>query len=376
LGLHRPRRCAKIAAGHYGALFMSLSIREQVRWWGVGIAVLALIMWSLGNVIMPFVAGAAIAYFLDPVADRLERVGCTRVLATVTITVGAGFVLVALVLVLMPIFINQLAALIAQAPTYSEAIQTVLQERIPALMEPDSGVRQTLNAIGESLRARSGDLANTLITSAFTLIDVLIFIVVVPVVAFYMLLDWDRMIAVIDGWLPLDHTETLRELGREVDRVLAGFVRGQLTVSALLGSYYALALALVGLQFGLVVGLIAGVISFIPYIGAVVGGALAIGLALFQFWSEPWWIGVVAAIFVAGQMVEGNVLTPKLVGGSVGLHPVWLMFALSVFGTLFGFVGLLVAVPLAATIGVFSRFGVRQYLAGRLYLGVEGKGQG
>ncbi len=355
---------------------MSLSIREQVRWWGVGIAVLALIMWSLGNVIMPFVAGAAIAYFLDPVADRLERVGCTRVLATVTITVGAGFVLVALVLVLMPIFINQLAALIAQAPTYSEAIQTVLQERIPALMEPDSGVRQTLNAIGESLRARSGDLANTLITSAFTLIDVLIFIVVVPVVAFYMLLDWDRMIAVIDGWLPLDHTETLRELGREVDRVLAGFVRGQLTVSALLGSYYALALALVGLQFGLVVGLIAGVISFIPYIGAVVGGALAIGLALFQFWSEPWWIGVVAAIFVAGQMVEGNVLTPKLVGGSVGLHPVWLMFALSVFGTLFGFVGLLVAVPLAATIGVFSRFGVRQYLAGRLYLGVEGKGQG
>jgi len=194
-----------------------------------------------------------------------------------------------------------------------------------------------------------------------------IFIVVVPVVAFYLLLDWDRMIASIDGWLPLDHAVTIRELAREVDAVLAGFVRGQLTVAAIQGTFYAVALMLVGLQFGLVVGLAAGMISFIPYVGATLGGLVAIGLALFQFWAEPWWIGVVAAIFVAGQVIEGNFLTPKLVGGSVGLHPVWLLFSLSVFGALFGFVGMLVAVPMAATIGVFSRFGIRQYLAGPLY---------
>lgn len=351
---------------------MVLPVKDQLRWWGIGLALLAFVMWSLGNVILPFVAGAAIAYFLDPVADRLERMGCTRVLATVIITLVAIFAFIVMALLLIPTFITQLGALIAEAPTYSARLQEFLQNQIPALMEPESSLRKSLDGIGETLRSRSGDLASTLITSAFSLIDVVIFMVVVPVVAFYLLLDWDRMIAIIDGWLPLDHKETLRELAREVDGVLAGFVRGQLSVSAILGTFYALSLMLVGLQFGLVVGLIAGLISFIPYVGSVVGGVLAIGLALFQFWAEPWWIGAVAGIFVAGQMVEGNFLTPKLVGGSVGLHPVWLMLALSVFGTLFGFLGMLVAVPVAATLGVFSRFGIRQYLAGRLYQGLEG----
>lgn len=350
---------------------MALPVDVQMRWWGIGLAVLVLIMWALGDVILPFVAGAAIAYFLDPVADRLERMGCTRVVATVIITLIAVFAFTVIMLMLIPTFINQLSALIAEAPTYSKQFQEFLQAQIPALMEPDSVLRQSLDGIGESLRERSGELANTVISSAFTIIDVIIFIVVVPVVAFYLLLDWDRMIAVINGWLPLDHSETLRSLAREVDQVLAGFVRGQLSVSAILGTFYAIMLMLVGLQFGLVVGLIAGLISFIPYVGAVFGGLLAIGLALFQFWSEPWWIGAVAAIFVVGQMLEGNFLTPNMVGRSVGLHPVWLMFALSVFGTLFGFVGMLVAVPMAATLGVFSRFGIQQYLAGRLYLGLN-----
>jgi len=344
-----------------------MTVKEQARWWGIGLALLVLVMWLLGDVMLPYVAGAAVAYFLDPVADRLERLGCSRVMATVIITLVAIFAFILAALVVIPVFFNQLAALVAQAPTYALQLQAFLQEQIPALMEPDSAVRQTLNDIAEALRARSGQIANTLITSAFTVIDVVIFIVVVPVVAFYLLLDWDRMIASIDGWLPLDHAVTIRELAREVDAVLAGFVRGQLTVAAIQGTFYAVALMLVGLQFGLVVGLAAGMISFIPYVGATLGGLVAIGLALFQFWAEPWWIGVVAAIFVAGQVIEGNFLTPKLVGGSVGLHPVWLLFSLSVFGALFGFVGMLVAVPMAATIGVFSRFGIRQYLAGPLY---------
>ena len=350
---------------------MALSVGSQAKWWGVGLAVFVLIMWFLSDVIMPFVAGAAIAYFLDPVADRLEKLGCTRGTATLIITVFGLVGFVALALVLLPVFISQLSDLIAAVPAYSTQIQTFLQEKIPSLAEPDSAVRQTLNDIGAALKAKSGVLANTVITSAFSVIDTIIFIVVVPVVAFYLLLDWDRIIGVINGWLPLDHAETIRDLGREVDVVLAGFVRGQITVSAILGSFYSVSLVLVGLQFGLVVGLIAGLISFIPYVGAVIGGALAIGLALFQFWDQPWWIGVVAGVFVVGQMVEGNYLTPKLVGGSVGLHPVWLMFALSVFGSLFGFAGMLVAVPLAATIGVFSRFGIQQYLAGRLYTGIS-----
>ena len=349
---------------------MSISVKDQMKYWGAGLGVLALVMWVMGNVMLPFVAGAAIAYFLDPVADRLETLGASRVLATLIITLVALFVFVVMALILIPTLINQLSALVTEAPNYSAQFQGFLQDKIPALMEPDSALRQTLDGIGQTLRERGGQLINTLITSAFTLIDVVIFIVVVPVVAFYLLLDWDRMIAVIDGWLPRDHAETLRELALEVDNVLAGFVRGQLSVGAILGSFYALSLMIVGLKFGLVVGLVAGLLSFIPYVGAIVGGVLALGLALFQFWGEPWLIGAVAGIFVVGQMVEGNFLSPKLVGGSVGLHPVWLMFSLSAFGTLFGFVGMLVAVPMAATIGVFSRFGIRQYLAGRLYRGL------
>src|SRR5690606_33047146 len=157
------------------------------------------------------------------------------------------------------------------------------------------------------------------------------------------------------------HAPTIRRLGREIDATLASFIRGQGTVCLILGTFYAISLMAVGLNFGLFVGFLAGVISFIPYVGAMVGGVLALGLALFQFWGDWVWLGAVAGIFVFGQLIEGNVLTPNLVGNSVGLHPVWLIFALSVFGALFGFVGLLVAVPVAAMMGVVIRFGITKY---------------
>ena len=195
--------------------------------------------------------------------------------------------------------------------------------------------------------------------------------VIVPVVAFYLLYDWDNMVAKVDDLLPRDHAPTIRHLAAEIDKTLASFIRGMGTVSLILGTYYAVALMLVGLQFGLVVGALAGLVTFIPYVGALVGGALAIGLALFQFWGDWVSIGLVAGIFVLGQIVEGNVLTPKLVGSSVGLHPVWLIFALSVFGSLFGFVGMLVAVPVAAVIGVVARFGIGGYKKSLLYRGVD-----
>jgi predicted PurR-regulated permease PerM len=188
-----------------------------------------------------------------------------------------------------------------------------------------------------------------------------------------MLLDWDHMVGKIDAMLPRDHAPTVRRLGNEINAVLAGFVRGQLSVCLLLGSFYSIALMIAGLQFGLVIGAIAGAITFIPYVGSLVGGTLAIGLALFQFWGDWLSIGIIAAIFAAGQFIEGNILTPKLVGNSVGLHPVWLLFALSAFGSVFGFVGMLVAVPIAAAIGVFARFGIGQYQASLLYQGYAGR---
>ena len=204
-----------------------------------------------------------------------------------------------------------------------------------------------------------------------SLINIVVLFVVVPVVAFYLLYDWDRMIAQIDELLPREHAPTIRQLAGDIDKTLASFIRGMGTVCLVLGTYYALALMFVGLQFGLVVGAIAGLITFIPYVGALVGGALAIGLALFQFWGDWVSIGLVAGVFVVGQVIEGNVLTPKLVGNSVGLHPVWLIFALSVFGALFGFVGMLVAVPVAAAIGVLARFAISPYKNSLLYRGPQ-----
>lgn len=350
---------------------MGLPVREQTYYWGIAAAVLFLLLWILGDVILPFLLGGAIAYFLDPLADRLERLGLSRAAATAVITVVAlvGFVLLAVLV--LPLLIEQTKALVQMAPTLAENLRAFLTERFPSVMDNTSPVHQSLLTLSDTLRSKGAALAEGILSSALSLINVLVLLVIVPVVAFYLLLDWDRMVARIDALLPRDHAPVIRDLARQIDRTLASFIRGQGTVCLILGTYYAVALMAVGLQFGLVVGAIAGLLTFIPYVGALVGGGLAIGLALFQFWGDWIWIVAVAVIFQAGQLIEGNVLTPKLVGSSVGLHPVWLIFALSVFGALFGFVGMLVAVPVAAAIGVLARFATEKYQESMLYQGTS-----
>lgn len=350
---------------------MALPVSQQLKYWGISLAVLLIVLWTMGDVLLPFLVGGAIAYFLDPVADRLERLGLSRTAATAVISIVALLVMVLLFLAILPTLVQQLAALIDSAPDIFRRLQDSMLQYFPSLADSTSTIRQTLADIGAAIQSKGGELVAGLVSSALGIVSVIVFLLVVPVVAFYLLLDWDHMIARIDSLLPRDHAGTLRRLAREIDAVLAGFVRGQVTVCLLLGAYYSIALMLAGLQFGLIVGAIAGTITFIPYVGALVGGILAIGLALFQFWGDWVSIGIVAAIFAAGQFMEGNILTPKLVGKSVGLHPVWLLLALSAFGTLFGFVGMLVAVPVAASIGVVTRFGVEQYQASLLYRGQD-----
>ena len=350
---------------------MALPIKDQLRYWGIAAVVFLVLFWALGNVLLPFLVGGAIAYFLDPVADRLERAGLSRVAATTLISLVALVLVILLVLAVIPTLVNQLTALINAAPDISRRLQGFLLERFPSLADSTSTIRQTLAEIATAIQARGGQLAQGVLSSALGVISVVVFIVVVPVVAFYLLLDWDRMTQRIDSMLPRDHAPTIRRLAREIDAVLAGFVRGQVSVCLALGSFYAAALMAAGLQFGLIVGAIAGAITFIPYVGSIIGGTLAVGLALFQFWGDWVSIGIIAAIFAAGQFIEGNVLTPKLVGKSVGLHPVWLLFALSAFGSMFGFVGMLIAVPVAAMLGVLTRFAVEQYQASLLYRGTE-----
>ena len=352
---------------------MALPVQEQAKYWGITTLVFGVALWFLGDVILPFVLGGAIAYFLDPVADRLEDMGCSRALATTIITLVAILIFVIMVLAVVPTLVSQATSLIQTAPQLASDLQTFLTTRFPQLLEPDSAVSQALAAIGQQVQEKGGALLQTALTSAASLLNVAVLLVIVPVVAFYLLLDWDNMIAKINEMLPLDHAPVIRDLAGQIDQTLASFVRGMGTVCLILGTYYAVALMIVGLQFGLVVGFVAGLITFIPYVGALVGGALAIGLGLFQFWGDWVSLGLVAGIFGLGQVIEGNVLTPKLVGSSVGLHPVWLIFALSVFGTLFGFVGMLVAVPVTAAIGVLVRYAADQYKASRLYVGQAGR---
>lgn len=365
---------------------MGLPVRDQLKYWGIAAAVFLIVLWVLGDVLLPFVLGAAVAYFLDPVADRLEKLGCSRVLATAIITLSALFVFVIAALLIVPTLVSQTTGLISAAPQYATDFGAFLTERFPSLLDEGSTLSQSLHSIGETVQNRGGELLNTALSSAASLINILILFVIVPVVSVYLLLDWDNMISRIDHMLPRDHAPVIRRLAAEIDATLASFIRGMGTVCLILGTFYAVALMGVGLQFGLVVGFIAGLVTFIPYLGSLIGGALALGLAMFQYWHgieivengvisyETDWIriAIVAGIFVLGQVVEGNYLTPKLVGKSVGLHPVWLIFSLSVFGSIFGFVGMLVAVPLAASMGVVIRSVLARYRNSLLYSGKSG----
>lgn len=350
---------------------MGLPVQKQVQIWSIVAVTFVLIVWVLGNVLLPFVLGAIIAYCLDPVADFFERLGCGRLLATVLVALIAVMMFATAIVLLVPTLIEQTQNLIRVAPEIFRDLQTFVNTRFPDIMVEGSRLRESLLSIGEAIQNRGGEFVNSVLASTLSVINIVTLCVIVPVVAFYLLLDWDNMTARVDELIPRDHVDTVRKIATDIDDTLASFIRGQGTVCLILGTYYAVALGLVGLNFGIVVGFIAGLLTFIPYVGALFGGALAIGLALFQFWGDWTWIAAVGIIFMLGQVVEGNILTPNLVGSSVGLHPVWLLLALSVFGTMFGFLGLLLAVPVAAMIGVLIRFFITGYRDGRLYKGFK-----
>jgi predicted PurR-regulated permease PerM len=348
---------------------MAVSARRQFWFWGIAFAVFVLALWILGATLLPFLLGAGVAYFLDPLADRLERLGLNRLAATVVIAATGIVAFVLAVLLVVPALIEQVYGLIAALPDYIARLMEFLSRRYPDIFGENSPLMRNLSGAETMLRDGGITVLNQVLAGSLKVLDFLILLFVSPVVAFYLLLDWDRMLDRINAVLPRAHAPTIRRLAREVDVVLAGFVRGQLSVCLILGAFYAVALMAIGLQFGVLVGATAGLVSFIPYVGSVVGLVLSVGIALFQFWDEKLWIVVTAGIFLFGQFVEGNILAPNLIGKSVGLHPVWLILALAVFGTLFGFTGLLVAVPVAAALGVIGRFLLEQYRASPLYTG-------
>lgn len=348
---------------------MALPLATQLRYWGAAALGLGLVLWFLGDIIMPFVLGATLAYFLNPVVNALERLGLGRVTATVAISLMALTALALALALLVPALINQALELAEAAPGLLARLQSVLAERWPTLADGSALPEGLLGDLGAWAQARGGEMLQGLLSSFRSLVTVLLLLVVVPVVCVYLLIDWHGLIARIDALLPRQHAPTIRRLAHDIDRAIAGFIRGMGSVCLMMAAYYGIGLMAVGLQFGLFVGVMAGLLTFIPYVGAVLGGILAIGLALFQFWGDWFSVALVAGVFLAGQAVEGNVITPRIVGRSVGLHPVWVLFAIAVFGSLFGFVGLLVAVPLAAAAGVLARHGATVYQESELFRG-------
>ena len=346
---------------------MGLPVQDQVKYWGLGAAVFGALLWVLGDILLPFVTGAAIAYFLNPVVTRLTNRGMPRTLAVSLLMLAAIGAVVLAALLIIPTVVGQAVGLTQAAPELLRQLQGFVTERFPAIAGFEETLKSSLATMGEAIRERGAALAQGVLRSISGVVSAVVFLLVAPVVAFYLLLDWPRILEIVDDLLPRQHAPTLRKLGSDVDRAIAGFVRGQITVCLILATYYATALGLAGLQFGIAIGVVAGLVSFIPYVGAILGGALSIGLALWQFWGDPASIAIILGIFAVGQVLEGNVLVPRIVGTSVSLHPVWLLFAVSAFGALFGFTGMLIAVPVAAAIGVLVRFGVAQYLDSRLY---------
>ena len=351
---------------------MVLTVKDQIKYWTIAASILLIFLWLLGDILLPFVLGAAIAYLLDPIVDRLERLGTGRVLGTILILMAAFFVLFFIFLLLIPLVIDQFRLLAAAAPDLVTSVQALVLNQIASISPESEALNSTVSNLSTMAQEKLGIIFGSVMASAISLIDVIMLMVITPVVAVYLLVDWDRILEKINELLPLDHASVVRSLASEIDSTLSAFVRGMIAVCLVLGIYYATALSLIGLEFGLIIGFIAGLVSFIPYVGALLGGVLAIGLALIQFWGDFELVALVVGVFIVGQRFEGNILTPQLVGNSVGLHPVSLILALSLFGAFFGFIGLLLAVPLAASAGVILRFFIKKYKMSRLFLGENG----
>lgn len=354
-----------------------MSPQRQALFWLIFVVVLGLMTFALRDMLLPFVVGMAVAYLSDPLADWLERMHLSRNQATIVITVSFIIILLLGLLILVPLVVRQAGELLLQLPGYVEQATKLLQPFVMNMLEAasDRGVDVSRDDGAQALKEYASqavkfftELAGNLVRGGAALLNFLSLLVITPIVTFYLLYEWDNLVEKIDGWLPRRYATTIRKLVQDIDRTLAGFVRGQGTVCIVLMIYYATTLSLSGLSFGFLIGLLSGALSFIPFVGAIFGAITSIGLAILQFWPDDMArVAIVLAIYIVGQVAEGYVLTPKLVGDRIGLHPVWVMFGVLAGGVLFGFVGMLLALPVSAVIGVLVRFGLDQYLRSHFY---------
>ena len=353
-----------------------MSNTQKLSAWSLAFILFLIGVYVLRDVLLPFVAGIAIAYFLDPLTSKLQKKMHSRIAAVCVVSAILILLVLLCIFIVVPIVQKQLSIFIANLPVYAgllwSKIEPYAMELKRLFPQQADDLRQT---VAEHFSSGFKILLKTvqkLLSSSMAVINLFSLLLITPVVAFYLLRDWTGFCLSIRRLLPRAEARTIRSLLSEMNDIISGFVRGQATVCLCLGIFYAVGLTLAGLDLGLLIGLGIGALSFIPYVGSTVGFVLSLSLAAVQFddWKH---IAVVVVIFFTGQMLEGNVLTPKLVGEKVGLHPVWVMFALLAGATLFGFLGVLIAVPVAAIIGVLVRFAIQKYMESPLYLGAVEK---
>lgn len=351
-------------------MLVSARAYRLLFWLGLLVVFIIALGW-VRSILLPFATGFVIAYVLAPIVAWFERRGIRRDLGSLLVLILFLVAVAGILVVLVPLIQGQIVELIARVPNLVHSSQdllgkliTLLQEHLPA--EDISKVRDLVGTkLAEALTWLAA-LVQGMITSSFAVLNILSLVIVTPIVTFFLLRDWDAMVAQIDSYLPRQSLDTVRGQARLVSDTLVGFIHGQAMVCLILAIYYGIALTAAGLQSGLALGLLVGVLAIIPMLGVATGFILAIGFASLQYGS---WAAIlsVIGIFAFGQLVEANVLTPKLVGGRIHLHPVWVIFALFAGGTLYGFVGILLAVPAAAVIGVLIRFALTRYRASTLY---------
>ena len=345
--------------------------RPIAFWIAVFAAVLAVVI-LLREVLLPFVAAMVLAYLLDPLATRMERAGMNRLVATLAIVVFFIGGAAALVVLTAPALVGQLGYFIDHVPLYITRLQELAADpnRPWSAKIFGEGLGYVEQSVGD-LTALASSWLDTFLRSLWTggraLVSAFSLLVVTPILACYLIYDWSRMTAVVDNWVPPAQRDTVRTIAREIDDTIGGFITGQGMLCLILAVFYAAALSLIGLEHGMLIGITAGLLGFVPYLGSLTGLVVSLCVAIAQFWPSWSAVWMVLAIFFVGQSLSDYVLSPYLVGRRVNLNPVWVMFALFAFGYLFGFVGLLIAVPLAAAIGVLMRFALRRYYASPLY---------
>ena len=343
----------------------------HIVFWTLAFTLFVLTIILFKAVLLPFVLGIAVAYLLNPVVNKFGSMGIARGPATLMILGGFLILVTGIIAVFTPILYREILGFVEELPTYLEKFWdtlTPLTERLDEYISTSErdDIKALLKDNALSAVGAVQYVAQKLASGGQAVLDLLSVVIFMPIVAYFMMKEWPSITKWVHDLVPRHSEEVVMNLLKQIDQKLAGFVRGQITVAVFLGVAYAIALTIAGLKYSILIGLTSGLLSVIPMVGSAIGLIVSVAVAWFQS-GDFIFVGIIGAIFIIGQLIEGNFLTPKLVGDSVGLHPLWVFFALLAGGSLLGVLGMFLAVPIAAVAGVLLSFALHKYKSSAYY---------